>query len=159
MADFKQFPVTATIDVNGTHPAANILDVEAGDASVGTAVAWIKAKNHSAKSGDYPPIIYCNRSTLTPLFNACNAAGLKIVKHFRLWIATLDGTKTVADMTGVTAVQYAGQLQTNHHYDESIVYDATWKAPGVKPVVHSALLVQKDFTSKLVRSSDGVTWR
>jgi hypothetical protein len=34
------------------------------------------------------------------LFNAMNAAGLRIVHDFRLWIATLDGTKTVPDMTG-----------------------------------------------------------
>jgi hypothetical protein len=155
---FAEFPVIATIDVNGTHPNADILDVEKGDASVGTAIAWIKTKRHSAKAGDYPPIIYCNRSTLTPLFNAANAAGLKVVKDFRLWVATLDGTKDLADMTGVTAVQYAGQLQTKHHYDESIVYDAGWKTKK-QPVVYTALLIQKDLVTKKVHSGDGVTWR
>ena len=55
-----------------------------------------------------------------------NAAGLEIVKDFRLWIATLDGTKTVPDMTGVTAVQFAGENMTGGHFDESIVYDDDW---------------------------------
>lgn len=156
--DFAQFPTSVRIDVNGSITSADILDVETGDATVGVAVTWIKAKRHSATATAYPPIIYCNRSTLTPLFNACNAAGLSIVKHFRLWVATLDGTKVIGDMTGVTAVQYAGALQTKHHYDESIVYDNSWLTKTA-PVVHSALLVQKDFTSKIVRSTDGVTWR
>jgi hypothetical protein len=55
-----------------------------------------------------------------------NAAGLQIVRDFRTWIATLDGTKTVHDMTGVTAVQYAGENMTGGHYDESAVYDDLW---------------------------------
>lgn len=154
---FKQFPVTATIDVLGTDHDADILDVETGDATVSQAVVWVKGKRIAHPNG-YPPIIYCNRATLTPLFNALNANGLVVGKHFRLWIATLDGTKVVPDMTGVTAVQYAGQLQTHHHYDESIVYDNSWKAK-TPPAVKTALLVQSDFTSRLVRSSDGVTWR
>ena len=129
-ADWQRFPGIghAYIDVNGTHAAdAGVLDVETGDATVTTAVTW--AKQRLALKPDYPPVIYCNRSTLTPLFNALNAAGLEVVKHFRLWVATLDGTKTLADMTGVTAIQYAGQAQTGGHYDESIVYDGTWHAP------------------------------
>jgi hypothetical protein len=32
----------------------------------------------------------------------------------------------VADMTGVTAVQFAGENMTGGHYDESIVYDDEW---------------------------------
>ena len=155
--DFARFPVHATIDVNGSNTGADILDVEIGDASVSTAVSWVSAKRR-AQPSHYPPIIYCNRSTLTSLFNAMASHSLKIVTDFRLWIATLDGTKTVADMTGVTAIQYAGEAQTHHHYDESIVYDNHWIASSA-PVVKTALLVQKDFTSKLIHSSDGITWR
>ena len=70
-----------------------------------------------------------------------NAVGLQVVRDFRLWIATLDGTETVHDMTGVTAVQHKraprehadGTLAeppsdsvTAGHYDESIVYDDHW---------------------------------
>ena len=120
------------IDVNGTDVYADVLDVETGDATLAGAVAWVKAK--LATKPVYPPVVYCDRSTLTPLFNAMSAGGLHVGTHFRLWIATLDGTKTVPDMTGVTAVQYAGQPQTGHHYDESIVYDNAWKAAA--PYAH-----------------------
>jgi hypothetical protein len=114
------------IDVNGTNPeGAGVLDCEKGDCDVHQAVTWAKARKAAHPEG-YPPVIYCNRSTLTPLFNAMNAAGLHIVRDFRLWIATLDGTKTVPDMTGVTAVQFAGENMTGGHFDESIVYDDNW---------------------------------
>lgn len=133
-AGFGRFPGIphAHIDVNGSDPeGSGILDVENGDCTVEMAVIWAKARK-AARPGHYPPIIYCNRSTLTPLFNAMNAAGLHIGADFRLWIATLDGTKTVPDMTGVTAVQYAGESLTHAHFDESIVHDPHWHAatPG-----------------------------
>jgi hypothetical protein len=129
---FARFPEAkhVHIDVDGTNPeGAGVVDCETGDVTVPGAVEWVKARK-AAHPGEYPPIIYCNRSTLTPLFNAMNAAGLHIVKDFRLWIATLDGTKTVPDMTGVTAVQYAGESMTGGHYDESIVHDPHWHAHG-----------------------------
>jgi hypothetical protein len=123
----------AWIDVNGSHPEADILDVEQGDATVPVAVLWAKAR-HVLRPGSYVPIIYCNRSTLTPLFNAMNFAGMRIVRDFRLWVATLDGTTKLPDMTGVTAVQAHGEAQTGGHYDESDVYDAAWLAPAPAPV-------------------------
>jgi hypothetical protein len=123
----------AWIDVNGSRPdAADILDVEQGDATPAQAAIWAKAR-HQLHPHAYPPIIYCNRATLTPVFNALNAVGLAVGPGFRLWIATLDGTKRVADMTGVTAVQHAGETQTGGHYDESVVYDDTWLAPPKPP--------------------------
>jgi hypothetical protein len=155
--DFARFVIHATIDINGSNTGADILDVETGDATVNGAVAWVTAKR-KAQPSHYPPIIYCNRSTLTPLFNVMASHSLKIVTDFRLWVATLDGIKDIPDMTGVTAVQYAGQVQTKHHYDESIVYDNHWLA-SVAPVVKTALLVQHDFTSRLIHSRDGITWR
>jgi hypothetical protein len=104
---------------------AGVLDYETGNPRTPeTCADWAKERNKLHPG--YPAVIYCNRSHLTPLFNAMNAAGLRIVKDFRLWIATLDGTKKVPDMTGVTAVQFAGQNITGGHYDESIVYDDTW---------------------------------
>ena len=126
----------AWIDVNGSHPEADILDVETGDATVPVAVLWAKTHHH-VNPGTYPPIIYCNRSTLTPLFNAMNFAGLHIGADFRLWPATLDGTTHLADMTGVTAVQSRGEQQTGGHYDESDVYDPTWlTTPAAGPFLH-----------------------
>jgi hypothetical protein len=161
-----QVPV-AWIDVNGSDVYADVLDVETGDATPAGAVVWVKAKLLTKPV--YPPIVYCNRATLTPLFNAMGAAGLHVGTHFRLWIATLDGTRTVPDMTGVTAVQYAGEAQTGHHYDESIVYDAAWKAPAPAPApkpapvpvpVLDGVLVQLPAgASRVVLSHDGgKTW-
>jgi len=127
--DFARFPGIphVHIDVLGTDPEdAGVLDFETGNPRTPDMCAnWAKRRK-AAFPNHYAPVIYCDRGHLTPLFNAMNAAGLEIVKDFRLWIATLDGTKTVADMTGVTAVQFAGESMTGGHYDESIVYDPEW---------------------------------
>jgi hypothetical protein len=124
--DFARFPGIphVHIDVLGTDPQdAGILDF--GAEISGTCVFWAKRRK-AAFPNHYPPIIYCDRSHLTPVVNAMNAAGLEIVKDFRFLIATLDGTKRVDDMTGVTAVQFAGASMTGGHYNESIVYDPEW---------------------------------
>ena len=89
---------------------------------------WVRA-HRRLHPGGYPPVIYCSRTLLTPVFNALNAAGMRVVRDFRLWPATLDGTRKLADMTGVTAVQARGEAQTGGHYDESDVYDDAWLAP------------------------------
>jgi hypothetical protein len=117
------------VDVNGSDPAGcGVLDVETGDATPAQAPAWAKQR---LALGGYPPVIYCNRSTLTPLFNAMGAAGLQIGRHFRLGVATLDGTKALPDMTGVTFVQWKAATAGSGagHYDESVVYDDAWHAP------------------------------
>jgi hypothetical protein len=126
--DFARFPGIphVHIDVFGDGAdEAGVLDYEAlNPRTAEGCTEWAKRRNKLHPG--YPAVIYCDRSHLTPLFNAMNAAGLRIVKDFRLWIATLDGTKKVPDMTGVTAVQFAGAKMTGGHYDESIVYDDTW---------------------------------
>ncbi len=127
--DFARFPGIphVHIDVMGTDPEdAGVLDFEEGNpATADTCAIWAQ-RRRAALPNHYPAVIYCDRSHLTPLFDAMNAAGLQIVRDFRLWIATLDGTKTVDDMTGVTAVQFAGEKMTGGHFDESIVYDPEW---------------------------------
>ena len=166
-ARFPTQPI-AWIDVDGSAPdTCGILDVETGDATPAGAVIWAKQR-HQLHPGVYPPIIYCNRSTLTPVFNAMNAAGLHIGTGWRLWIATLDGTRTVPDMTGVTAVQWAGEAQTGGHYDESIVYDPAWKTPVPPlplppPPLEEGYLVTPGaaggFAGRAVQSADGgKTW-
>lgn len=155
------------IDVDGTDFTADVLDVEQGNStdSAGFPVVIEWVKKHV---GDYLPILYANRATLTPMFNALYAQGLKVETHFRLGIATLDGTKTVKDMTGVTYVQY-----TDHSnlYDESVVYDDAWKkvappvvvTPPKPPAILYGALVRNGSeypTYTAVSSSDdGVTWR
>jgi hypothetical protein len=128
------------IDIHGDNPHAGVVDVEPGCVAVERAPGWVKAR-HKLLPDAYAPIIYANRSTLTPLFNVLEAEGLHVVRDFRLWIATLDGTRKVDDMTGVTAVQYKraraknndgswaeppGPAVTEGHFDESLVYDDKW---------------------------------
>ena len=141
-AGYARFPGVphVRIDCLGTSPeGSEILDVEPGCAGVSTAATWAKNRR-AAFPGGYPPIIYCSRGMLPSVLAAMNAAGLRIVKDFRLWIATLDGTKEIGDMTGVIAVQHKrarrqkngkwieppGEKVTRGHYDESIVYDDDW---------------------------------
>ena len=124
----------ARIDCRGTVPRqADILDVEGGCSEVSRAASWVKERK-AAFPGAYPPVIYCNRDTLTRVLPAMRAAGLRRVKDYRLWIATLDGTKRIPDMTGVIAVQYKrapdpdkgevpGPAIATGHFDESIVFD------------------------------------
>jgi hypothetical protein len=163
-ADWDLFPhvAHATIDVSGKNPTADILDIETGDATVGQAPSWVRS--HNKANPAYPAILYCDRSTLTPLFNALNASSLIVARDFRLFVATLDGTKTLTDMTGVWAIQYAGETQTGGHYDESIVYDDKWNvvAPPPTPGEHAAapappgLWFDGTFTG---RGLDGRLWR
>lgn len=124
---WDRFPHAAhvKIDVIGNTPSADVLDIENGDATPAGAVEWVR--NKLALKGPYLPVLYVNRGNITDVYNHMNAAGYFVTKHFLVWIATLDGrTKTVPDMTGVVAVQWADTGHTGGHYDESIVYDDAW---------------------------------
>lgn len=120
------------IDVAAVHPEADVLDIEVGDATPASAPAWVIA--HNKVRPDYPAILYCNRSTIHAVANALAAAGLTVIKDYRWWIATLDGTQTVADMTGVTAVQAWGASSFPNNIDLSVVYDDNWKKATPVPV-------------------------
>lgn len=127
----SQCGTEVSIDVNGSAPQADVLDIETGDATPDAAPAWVRA--HNARGG-FPAVLYCNRSMIHAVANACDAAGLQVGRDFRWWIATLDGTETVPDMTGVVAVQvwganYFGGL----NIDLSIVYDDSWKGTDDMP--------------------------
>ena len=155
-AGYARFPGVphVRIDCLGTSPeGSEILDVEPGCAGVSTAATWARNRR-AAFPGGYPPIIYCSRGMLPSLLAAMNAAGLHIVKDFRLWIATLDGTKEIGDMTGVIAVQHKrarkqkngkwieppGDKVTRGHYDESIVYDDDWHPEDDLPYARKEII-------------------
>ena len=167
--DWDRFPGVphVYIDVNGTDAhRCGVLDVETGDATVATAVTWAeeRLKLGHAYPHAYPPVIYCNRATLPALHSAMAAAGLRLGVDFRLWVATLDGTRTLPDMTGVAAVQDKGESLTGGHYDESVVYDDEWHAPPPPPAkaLDGYLVLEGGaggFTGRAVTSADGgKTW-
>jgi hypothetical protein len=154
----------ARIDCRGTKPAtADILDVEPRCADVGRAASWVKERK-AAFPGAYPPIIYCNQDTLKRVLPAMRAAGLRLKKDFLLWIATLDGSTRIPDMTGVIAIQYKrapnlvkGKLEAPGpsinpgHYDESIVFDDNWHPGDDLPYTKKQILgwVKKGIAAEL----------
>lgn len=133
-SDWNRFPGIphCSIDTTGNDPAADVLDIETGAATVAQAPDW--AKQHNAVPGAYPAILYCNRDNMPALTAAMAAAGLQLAHHYFLFVATLDGTKTLPGMTGVWGVQYAGSAQTGGHYDESLIYIDAWEPTAPTPV-------------------------
>jgi hypothetical protein len=134
--DWARFPATVArvrIDVNGSDPHdCGVLDVEMGDATPAEAVPWVQARK-AAGAGAHGATIYCNRATRPAVIAAMDSYGFSIARDYTLWIATLDGTRTLPDMTGVVAVQHSGEALTHGHYDQSAVYDDAWHPV---PVVH-----------------------
>jgi hypothetical protein len=157
-AGWARFPDAGhvTIDVNGTRPDADVLDVEPGDATVAGGVRWLPKA--LAVSRDYPPVIYCNRSNRTAFVTAARAAGFNINTHYKFWVATLDGTRTLSDMTGVAAIQWAGAGQTGHHYDQSDVFDDTWKATDVALTPADKTWISAEFVKQLKAVVYGQVW-
>lgn len=135
-ADWARFPAAShcVIDITGSNPTADVLDIENGAATPAQAPAWTRAH---AKSSGFPAILYVNRSNQPTVEDVMTAAGLGLGHDYVWWVATLDGTETLPDMTGVWGVQYEGAAQTGGHFDQSIIYDDAWKPPP-PPVMHYA---------------------
>lgn len=158
---FPLIPVVS-IDVNGSRPDADARDWETGD-KAGSLQQWVI--DHNNHSGKKDAVVYCNRSTIPEVRQL---TGTQILgRDYWLWVATLDGTATLPDMTGVVAVQDKGEAQTGGHYDESVVYSTWWHgtAPPPPPVhVIDGYLVTPGaaggFAGRAVTSADGgKTWR
>lgn len=103
-------------------PKAGVIDVENGDCTPAQAAEFIKTRQAAGVGAT----VYCDRDTLPAVHTAC--AGLS----YHLWVATLDGTKTVPG-SGIVAVQYAGSKITGGDYDESLVYDPHWHPSPAPP--------------------------
>jgi hypothetical protein len=88
------------------------LDVERFDANPSDAPAFIRER---IRHGHHDATIYCNRSTFPAIQKAC--AGLP----YRLWLATLDGTKLTTFM-GKTV--WACQFETVRNADGPL-YDVS----------------------------------
>jgi len=159
----------ASIDVNGTHPDADILDVENGDATPEGAVGWVRTK--LTRHDPYLPIIYCSRSALTAVFNALQAAGFFPGKHFRTGIADWNDNDqnpavNIHDMTGVTYIQYKDSTLVGAHYDLCAVYDPTWKQsappPPPPPATQHGVVVElygSNAAVPVTTSDGGLTWK
>ena len=90
-------PATLWIDVNGSKPKANVLDVEPGDASPQTAGPW--AAEHARLSGK-PAIIYTMK-------NSWPAVRQSVARHHvkvKFWIA--DPTNRPHNLKGADATQW-----------------------------------------------------
>jgi hypothetical protein len=112
------------IDVNGSHPEADVRDWETGDKG-GSLEQWVI--DHNRIHGQKNAVVYCNVSTIPEVRKLTGAQIL--AKDYFLFIATLDGTEY--RRTGVIACQNKGQKQTGGHYDSSKVYDDRfWKKTG-----------------------------
>jgi len=112
------------IDVNGSHPEADVRDWETGDKS-GSLEGWVV--EHNKLKGKNDAVIYCNKSTIPEVRRL--TGGQILGKHYFLFIATLDGTQYRAH--GVIACQDKGSVQTGGHYDQSEVYDDRfWRKTG-----------------------------
>lgn len=120
----------ARIDVTGAlADVADVLDVETGDASPGTANLWVQSWHKLGRHG--LPVLYVNRANMSAVESACASGGSKLGVHYLLWVATLDGTQYTGP--GVAACQWRGQAQTGGHWDESIVYDDALWLPASQP--------------------------
>jgi hypothetical protein len=84
---------------------ARALDIEGFDATPDDAAPFVHMR---LAHGHTNATLYCNRSNLEEIRRKLSAAGLIPGRHYRLWVATLDGTKTLPDMTGVWAIQHTG---------------------------------------------------
>lgn len=99
-AMWKEFPSAVRIcqDPGATDHTADVLDVEAGAATVAECAAWKKAADQSFKNalrpGQREAAIYCSQSMVTQVVNALVAGG---VQRCPLWVAHFG--------IGVTAAQ------------------------------------------------------
>lgn len=99
-AMWAAFPSAVRIcqDPGASDHTADVLDVEAGAATIAECAAWKKAADQSFRNalrpGQREPAIYCSQSMVTPVVNALVAGG---VQHCPLWVAHFG--------IGVTAAQ------------------------------------------------------
>ena len=117
-SDWARFPhaVQVRIAVSASTNDGDVLDVEPGDATPAQCPDWIRMRQ---AAGLPRPTIYCNRSTMGAVQDACR--GLS----YSLWIA--EWTGSAHPILGAVAVQYASPgTGSGGHYDLSAVYDDSW---------------------------------
>jgi hypothetical protein len=120
------------IDVLGTRAdAADMLDVETGDATPDTANLWVQSWHVLKRPG--LAALYVNEGNERAVINACASGGSELGVQYGLVVATLDGL-TVSG-TGILACQNKGTKLTGGHWDESVVYVNNLWLPITAPAV------------------------
>lgn len=94
--------------------SARCLDIERFDATPADAPAFVQNR---IAFGHHDALLYVNRSNRDEVVSLCDQQNLVLGRDYMLWVATLDGTINLPDMTGVSAIQF---LNTPD-YDESVV--------------------------------------
>jgi hypothetical protein len=107
-ADWKAHPGAVRIcqDPGASDTTADVLDVEAGAATIARCAPWAEAAAASVAAGTRPgqrhPAIYMSLSAVTPVVNALIAGG--ITEGVSLWVANWNLTAAEA----AVLVQHAG---------------------------------------------------
>lgn len=124
---FAQFPDAIRIDqdARASDPTADILDVEAGAATIAECAPWVKAARqnwlNAKRPGQREPGIYCSKSTVTAVANALVAGG---VDRCPLWVASWGITENeVLSMLQGSGGPYpivGVQFQNFPAFDESL---------------------------------------
>jgi hypothetical protein len=99
-ADWKAHPGAVRIcqDPGATDTTADVLDVEAGAATVGVAARWAEAAAANFAAGKRPgqrhPAVYMSLSSVTPVVNALVHGGIR--EGVGLWVANWNLTEAEA---------------------------------------------------------------
>ena len=149
-ADWAAHPGAVRIcqDPRATDPTADVLDVEAGAATLAVCARWAEAAAANYAAGKRPgqrhPAIYTSLSNVTPVVNALIAGG--ITEGPCLWIAhwgiTQDQAATVVQIAGGPFPVIGVQYRNAGLYDVS-VFSELWLgtvsgSPPVHPQPHPA---------------------
>jgi hypothetical protein len=104
------------IDVNGSDPNANVLDVEPGDASPATAASWASAR--LTANPDATAIIYTFIAEWPSVIDEIDTLPSSMRSHVKYWISDPTGVPHI--LSGASATQWAWGSQ----------YDSDEAEPG-----------------------------
>ena len=118
-------------DAAASDPTADVIDVEAGAATIAEVPGWViraAVDYHDARRpGQRSPAVYCSRSNVTAVCNALIAAGVK--GGVGLWIADWDGNhdKAAAEVANASGpFPVIGRQYANAGLYDVSVFSAQW---------------------------------
>lgn len=154
-----------SIDVNGSRPDADVLDIEAGDAKVTYAPVWFGNWHKQAAVPMVPkPIFYTSASDVSALNAVMARAGISRDRYY-VWSAHYTGTEHIcgagcgfptADMTQWTDKALGRSL------DESLIHDYVFEVvPVSTPNITAAIAAADAYAAALakINNAPGVNRR